>query len=127
MVASSARRIERIAAERYLFDATAPRSTAASSGGWGPPFFGSRPGAFFHGVPNGGLGRLSKGGHAPLLGAPAGGRWKESELQLDGAWRNLRERLVLSGHEDTVFSAAFSPDGKRIVTASDDNTAASSS
>jgi len=82
---------------------------------------------FFHGVPNGGLGRLSKGGHAPLLGAPAGGRWKESELQLDGAWRNLRERLVLSGHEDTVFSAALSPDGKRIVTASDDNTAASSS
>jgi len=39
----------------------------------------------------------------------------------------LRERLVLSGHEDTVFSAALSPDGKRIVTASDDNTAASSS
>ena len=41
----------------------------------------------------------------------------EAELQLDGAWRDLRERLVL-GHEDGVMSAAFSPDGKRIVTAS---------
>jgi WD40 repeat protein len=47
----------------------------------------------------------------------------ELELELDGAWRELRERLVLKGHEHSVFSAAFSPDGKRIVTASDDNTA----
>ena len=46
----------------------------------------------------------------------------EAELQLDGAWRDLRERLVL-GHEDVVMSAAFSPDGKRIVTASEDKTA----
>jgi WD40 repeat protein len=43
-------------------------------------------------------------------------------LRLDGAWRDLRERLVLS-HEDGVSSAAFSPDGKRIVTASWDKTA----
>jgi hypothetical protein len=43
----------------------------------------------------------------------------EAELQLDGAWRDLRERLDL-GHEDAVTSAAFSPDGKRIVTASSD-------
>src|SRR5262249_48064749 len=35
----------------------------------------------------------------------------------------LRERLVLSGHEGSVISAAFSPDGKRIVTASLDRTA----
>jgi hypothetical protein len=47
----------------------------------------------------------------------------EPELQLDGAWRELRERLVLEGHEDVVTSAAFSPDGKRIVTASWDRTA----
>ena len=46
----------------------------------------------------------------------------EAELQLDGAWRDLRERLVL-GHEAAVSSAAFSPDGKRIVTASADKTA----
>ena len=48
----------------------------------------------------------------------------EAELQLDGAWRALRERLVLKGRTTAaVSSAAFSPDGKRIVTASDDNTA----
>ena len=29
----------------------------------------------------------------------------------------------LKGHEDVVWSAAFSPDGKRIVTASEDKTA----
>jgi WD40 repeat protein/energy-coupling factor transporter ATP-binding protein EcfA2 len=46
----------------------------------------------------------------------------EAELQLDGAWRDLCERLVL-GHEDAVNRAAFSPDGRRIVTASDDRTA----
>ena len=43
-------------------------------------------------------------------------------MQLDSAWRDLRERLVL-GHEGEVLSAAFSPDGKRIVTASCDKTA----
>ncbi len=47
----------------------------------------------------------------------------EAELQLDGAWRALRERLVLKGHTAAVRSAAFSPDGKRIVTASFDTTA----
>jgi hypothetical protein len=47
----------------------------------------------------------------------------ESELQLDGAWRDLRERLVLTGHASGVSSAVFSPDGKRIVTASWDKTA----
>jgi predicted NACHT family NTPase len=47
----------------------------------------------------------------------------EAELQLDGAWPHLRERLILEGHRRGVFSAAFSPDGKRIVTASADKTA----
>jgi hypothetical protein len=37
----------------------------------------------------------------------------ESESQLDAAWRDLRERLVLTGHENSVHSAAFSSDGKR--------------
>ena len=46
----------------------------------------------------------------------------EAELQLDSGWRDLRERLDL-GHDDAVSSAAFSPDGTRIVTASYDKTA----
>jgi Tol biopolymer transport system component len=47
----------------------------------------------------------------------------EAEFALDSAWWARRERVVLEGHEDAVTSAAFSPDGKRIVTASDDRTA----
>ena len=31
--------------------------------------------------------------------------------------------MILTGHEKTVFSAQFSPDGKRILTASNDKTA----
>jgi WD40 repeat protein len=45
----------------------------------------------------------------------------EAELQLDGAWRDLREQLDL-GYEAAVTSAAFSPDGKRVITASTDKT-----
>jgi WD40 repeat protein len=40
----------------------------------------------------------------------------EAEFQLDKAWRDLRERLILS--QDEVLDAAFSPDGKRIEIAS---------
>merc|ERR1712060_69710 len=32
-------------------------------------------------------------------------------------------RLTLSGHEDEVYSASYSPDGASIVTASDDKSA----
>ena len=46
----------------------------------------------------------------------------EAEVQLDGASRERRERLVL-GHEGLALSAAFSPDGQRIVTASSNKTA----
>jgi WD40 repeat protein len=46
----------------------------------------------------------------------------QPEFELDQAWRALRERLVLVGHEDGVSSAAFSSDGNRIVTASLDKT-----
>ena len=56
-----------------------------------------------------------------LPDAATGKAWPyvpEAELQLDGALRDLRERLIL-GHEDFVNYAAFSPDGKHIVTASD--------
>ena len=43
----------------------------------------------------------------------------EAQVQLDGAWNELREQLVLGGHKSRVRSAAFSRDGKRIVTTSD--------
>jgi WD40 repeat protein len=46
----------------------------------------------------------------------------EAEFQLDGGWRALRERLVMA-HDDAVEKAAFSPDGKRVITASSDKTA----
>ena len=44
-------------------------------------------------------------------------------VSLESAWRGRREQAVLAGHEGWVFSAAFSPDGTRIVTASEDKTA----
>jgi hypothetical protein len=47
----------------------------------------------------------------------------EAELQLEGAWRSLRERHILVGHEYAVNGAAFSPDGKLLVTASTDKSA----
>ncbi|WP_407116188.1 TIR domain-containing protein [Bradyrhizobium sp. LMG 9283] len=47
----------------------------------------------------------------------------EAEWRLDEAWHDQRERLVLKGHDDAVRSAAFSPDGRRIVTGSFDKTA----
>ena len=47
----------------------------------------------------------------------------EAEFQLDGALRDLRELIVLGGHQGRGLSAAFSPDGKRIVTQSKDKTA----
>ena len=34
-----------------------------------------------------------------------------------------RRSHACRGHDDSVVSAAFSPDGKRVVTASEDNTA----
>jgi WD40 repeat protein len=43
--------------------------------------------------------------------------------QLAAAVSQSDWRLLLSGHQQIVRSAAFSPDGGRIVTASDDNTA----
>jgi energy-coupling factor transporter ATP-binding protein EcfA2 len=46
----------------------------------------------------------------------------EAQGQLGASWWDLRERLNLL-HDDWVTSAAFSPDGKRIVTASHNKTA----
>ena len=41
----------------------------------------------------------------------------EAEAALFGSWQALREIKVLHGHGDRVRSAAFSPDGRRVVTA----------
>jgi WD domain, G-beta repeat len=64
-----------------------------------------------------------------LQGYPARGamRWAplstELEGELAGAALSTRLHRVLKGHAGSVQSAGFSPDGKRVVTASDDNTA----
>jgi len=63
-----------------------------------------------------------------LEGLPDGSAWikvpyiPEAVLQLESAWRTLRERLVMD-HGGLVRRAAISPDGKRILTASDDGSA----
>jgi WD40 repeat protein/energy-coupling factor transporter ATP-binding protein EcfA2 len=49
--------------------------------------------------------------------------YPQAELQLEKAIRHLHERLVLMADKDPMLSAAFSRDGKRIVTASTDGTA----
>lgn len=46
----------------------------------------------------------------------------EAEFQLDRSLGNLRERVVLSGHTDLIWRAAFSSNGQRVVTVSKDNT-----
>lgn len=47
----------------------------------------------------------------------------EAEATLFSAYQELQERIVLNGHKSSLWSASFSPDGRRIVTASEDNTA----
>ncbi|MGO9171656.1 MAG: AAA family ATPase [Rhodomicrobium sp.] len=50
--------------------------------------------------------------------------WPSAEVSLERARHRARPELaILKGHEDQVWSAAFSPDGKLIVTASHDRTA----
>ncbi len=46
-----------------------------------------------------------------------------AEYALEEALANRRERFVLQGHHGTVWSVAFSPDGKHAVTADDDHSA----
>jgi WD40 repeat protein len=47
----------------------------------------------------------------------------EAEAALFAAYQDLKERIVLKGHKGLLWSASFAPDGRRIVTASEDNTA----
>ena len=46
----------------------------------------------------------------------------EAQLQLDHAFRSVREQRT-GWHDAAVETAAFSPDGRLVVTASKDNTA----
>ena len=49
--------------------------------------------------------------------------WAQAETSLYSAVDALRERLILKGHTNAVTSVAVTPDGTRIVTGSDDDTA----
>ncbi|MBN9121480.1 MAG: protein kinase [Planctomycetes bacterium] len=49
--------------------------------------------------------------------------WEVPSAKPEGAAKTGTELLTLRGHTDIVYSAAFSPDGSRIVTASNDGTA----
>ncbi|MEH1844713.1 MAG: ribosome assembly protein 4, partial [Nostoc sp.] len=64
------------------------------------------------------LQRLVKDGR-PLEEYPAA----SPQLALQTILDNIHERNQLKGHTSIVYSASFSPDGKRILTASDDKTA----
>jgi WD40 repeat protein len=48
---------------------------------------------------------------------------QEAETALFEAYQGMRELVILKAHKGSVWSATFSADGRRIVTASDDNTA----
>jgi WD40 repeat protein len=48
---------------------------------------------------------------------------RDAEYPLANGFANRRERALLVGHEKIINAIAFSPDGTRVVTASDDNTA----
>jgi WD40 repeat protein len=47
----------------------------------------------------------------------------EAQAALFAAYQDLKERIVLKGHKGLLWSASFAPDGRRIVTASEDSTA----
>jgi len=65
-------------------------------------------------LPEPGFGDRDPGQHRPRVQAAA--------AALHQAWLRNRER-ALAGHTGAVFSAAFSPDGMHVVTASQDKTA----
>ncbi len=59
----------------------------------------------------------------PRNGADPRPRLDVAIAALGAAVSDLRERRILRGHDGLVWSAAFSPDGARVVTASVDKTA----
>jgi predicted oxidoreductase (fatty acid repression mutant protein) len=59
----------------------------------------------------------------PRKGSDSGPKLDVTLDALSAAVTELRERKILRGHDGEVFSAAFSPDGARIVTVSNDDTA----
>ena len=48
---------------------------------------------------------------------------REAQAALFAAYQDLKERIVLNGHKGLLWGASFAPDGRRIVTASEDKTA----
>ena len=48
---------------------------------------------------------------------------QEAEATLFNAYQELQERIILKGHKSSLWSASFTPDGRRVVTVSEDNTA----
>jgi WD40 repeat protein len=67
---------------------------------------------------------LPRAGGLPLrIGLPTRPFANEAWHELYSAHSSARERKVLGGHTDDVVSAAFSPDGRRILTSSLDYTA----
>jgi len=58
--------------------------------------------------------------HPPSLPTPAAPHRPHPLYRLPSSGEEL---LTLKGHSDTIWSVAFSTDGQRIVTGSDNNTA----
>ena len=72
---------------------------------------------------DGALRLASKGARDDLALPQDAVKTSPAAAALAAAVSQAKWRFALGGHDDTVNSAAFSPDGSRIVTASDDKTA----
>ena len=61
---------------------------------------------------------------AVVLGAGSAGLWPSgrSGLAADEPQATVKERATLQGHTESVWSVAFSPDGKTLASGSEDKT-----